>query len=74
MLPKPLYGEAVVWKRLRHPNVVPFLGVSPVSLQLVSRWAPNGTLTEYVSARPHVDRISLVSAMARWTVDSTEFL
>ena len=62
MLSKPLYGEAVVWKRLRHPNVVPFLGVATVSLQLVSKWMPNGTLTDYVSTNPHVDRIGLVSA------------
>lgn len=59
-LSKPFYGEAVVWKRLRHPNVVPFLGVTTTPLQLVSRWMPNGTLTEYVSANPQADRISLV--------------
>ena len=57
---KPFYGEAVVWKRLKHPNVVPFLGVSTTPLQLVSRWMPNGTLTEYVKAKPHANRISLV--------------
>ena len=57
---KPFYGEAVVWKRLKHPNVVPFLGVTTTPLQLVSRWMPNGTITEYVKAKPHVNRISLV--------------
>ena len=57
---QPFYGEAVVWKRLIHPNVVPFLGVTTTPLQLVSKWMPNGTLTEYVNVRPEVDRISLV--------------
>lgn len=57
---KPFYGEAVVWKRLRHPNVVPFLGVTTAPFQLVSRWMPNGTLTDYVNAKHHVNRISLV--------------
>ena len=71
---QPLYGEAVVWKRLRHPNVVPFLGVATASLQLVSKWMPNGTLTEYVSTQPHVDRISLVSVPLRRILGKTDFL
>ena len=62
MLCKPFYREAVVWKRLRHPNVVPFLGVTTTQLWLVSKWMPNGTLTDYVNAKPHVDRIGLVGA------------
>ena len=57
---KAFFGEAVVWKRLRHPNVVPFLGVTTAPLQLVSEWMPNGTLTEYVNTNPGADRISLV--------------
>ena len=56
--------EAVVWKRLRHPNVVPLLGVV-MPLQLVSMWMPNGTLGDFVSAKPNVDRISLVSVSPR---------
>jgi len=64
ILHKPFYGEAVVWKRLRHVNVVPFLGVTTVPLQLVSKWMPNGTLTEYVNARPHADRTSLVRILS----------
>ena len=56
---KASFGEAVVWKRLRHPNVVPFLGAT-APLQLVSEWMPNGTLTEYVNTNPGADRISPV--------------
>ena len=54
------FGEAVVWKRLRYPNVMLFLGVTTTPLQLVSEWMSNGTLTEYVNASPGADRISLV--------------
>ena len=50
-----------MWKRLRHPNVVPFLGVTNTPLQFVSEWMPNGTLTHYVRNSPDANRISLVS-------------
>jgi hypothetical protein len=55
------FKEAVVWKRLRHPNIVPFLGVTIKPLQFVSEWMPNGTLTHYVTGNPSVNRIALVS-------------
>ena len=66
--------EAVVWKRLRHPNVVPLLGVVMMPLQLVSRWMPNGTLVDFVSAKPGVNRISLVSVSPRRPITWTDFL
>ena len=57
---QPFYGEAVVWKRLKHPNVVRFLGVTTSPLQIVTEWMPNGTLLEYIKANPSVDRMGLV--------------
>jgi len=69
MLYKPFYREAVARKRLRHPNVIPFLGVTMTQLQLVSEWMPNRTLTKYVNTKPHVDRISLVSVLPHRIVD-----
>ena len=70
MLYKPFYREAVVWKRLRYPNVVSFLGVTVVAqLQLELKWVPSGTLTGYVNAKPHVDRISLVSVLSHRIFD-----
>lgn len=57
---KPFYGEAVVWKRLMHPNVVRFLGVTTTPLQIVSEWMPNGTLLEFMRVNPSVDRMGLV--------------
>ena len=50
-----------MWKRLRHPNIVPFLGVTMDPFQFVSEWMPNGTVTEYVRKNPSVDRIALAS-------------
>ena len=50
----------MIWKRLRHPNVVPFIGVTSEPLQIVSEWMPNGTLTDYVEKNPDANRIDLV--------------
>ena len=59
---KVFYGDTIVWKRLRHPNVIPSLGVtmSTTPLQLVLEWMPGGTLTKYVNANPRVNRAGLV--------------
>ncbi|KAF9779779.1 kinase-like domain-containing protein [Thelephora terrestris] len=63
-LKKLFFKEAVVWKRLRHPNVVPFLGVTLEPLQFVSEWLPNGTLTHYVTNNPSANRIALLLDVA----------
>ncbi|KAF9789434.1 kinase-like domain-containing protein [Thelephora terrestris] len=61
----PFYGEAVVWKRLSHPNVVQFLGVTTTPLQIVLEWMPNGTLTAHtINSSPQVDRLSLLLDVA----------
>ena len=53
-------GGAAAWKGLKHPDVVPFLGVATAPSRLVSEWMPNGTLTECVNTNPGADGISLV--------------
>ncbi|KAF9779787.1 kinase-like domain-containing protein [Thelephora terrestris] len=63
-LRKLFFKEAVVWKRLRHPNVLPFLGVTLEPLQFASEWMPNGTLTNYVSKNPSANRIALLLDVA----------
>lgn len=45
--------ELGIWKRLNHPNIVPFLGtVSGFgrlgNASLVSSWMPNGTLQDFL--------------------------
>ena len=55
---------AVVWKHMKHPNIVPFLGVTLDPLQLISDRMPGGDLTEYITNHPDVDRISLVSGLS----------
>jgi hypothetical protein len=48
-----------MWKHLRHPNVVPLLGVTLSPYQLISNWMPSGDLLENVK-KPNVDRLGLV--------------
>ena len=49
-----------MWKRLRHPNIVPLLGITLEPLQLISAWMPGGELKEYITKNPDVDQLGLV--------------
>lgn len=63
---KAFYEEAVTWKRLVHPNILPLLGVAIVPrVQLVSSWISGGDLPEYIEKHPDSDRISLLSGVAK---------
>jgi len=52
--------EAVIWKRLTHPNVLPLLGVTITPLQLISNWISGGNLPEYIQKHPDADLLGLV--------------
>ena len=51
-----------MWRRISHPNIVPFLGVTeaPAPLSVVSEWMPNGNVRGYVVYDPEVSRLQLV--------------
>jgi hypothetical protein len=51
-----------MWKRSKHKNIVPFLGVALSPLQLISEWISGGHLTEYIKEHPDADRLGLVCA------------
>ena len=52
--------EAVTWKYLDHPNVLPLLGITIDPLQLVSKWVSSGNMREYIKRHPDADRRRLV--------------
>ena len=56
--------EFVPWKALRHPNVLPLLGVimTETKFAMVSDWMPNGSINEFVEARQDANRFELVSS------------
>src|ERR1700742_183357 len=47
--------EAVVWKRMTHPNVLPLLGVTVTPFQLVSSWMSGGHLPDHLKNNPDAD-------------------
>jgi serine/threonine protein kinase len=57
---KRLCREALVWRQLRHPNVLPFIGLDARTFPynnlpaLLSPWMEHGTLREYIQ-RPAYD-------------------
>ena len=60
--------EAVTWKYLDHPNILPLLGITTDPLQLVSKWVSGGNLREYIKKRPDPDRHRLVGILFVLTV------
>ncbi|KAJ7598719.1 kinase-like domain-containing protein [Mycena floridula] len=60
--------EALVWKQLNHPNVLPFLGVNvelfAPSFCLVSPWMSNGNLMQFLDRHPDFDRRSAITDIA----------
>jgi hypothetical protein len=51
-----------MWGTLRHPNVLPLLGVTMSDNQfaMVSEWMVNGNVNEYVKVHRDVNRFELV--------------
>ena len=60
--PQTFCQEAVIWKRLTHPNIVPLLGITITPFQLISNWMPGGDLPVYIKKHPDQDRLELVCA------------
>ncbi|KAJ7575172.1 kinase-like domain-containing protein [Mycena floridula] len=60
--------EALLWKQLDHPNVLPFLGVTlelfAPSFCLVSPWMSNGNVMQYLEQNPGFSRINAVRDIA----------
>ncbi|KAJ8080052.1 hypothetical protein PM082_016879 [Marasmius tenuissimus] len=63
--------EAIVWKQLRHPNLLPFLGIyylddTREEICLVSPWMDRGNLVQYLKDNPQepIDHLSLISDVA----------
>ena len=57
-----------MWKRLTHPNIVPFVGITMHPLQLVLEGMPKGALAEHLEKTPEANRIGLVSSFSSLSV------
>jgi hypothetical protein len=53
----------VTWKFLRHPNILPLIGVtmSEAHFAMISDWMANGNINEFVKAHPDANRLELVN-------------
>ncbi|KAJ7113531.1 hypothetical protein C8R44DRAFT_796689, partial [Mycena epipterygia] len=54
--------EALIWRQLFHPNLLPFFGLFYLGkrLCLVSPWMENGNILKFLSKESHkIDRLSL---------------
>jgi hypothetical protein len=60
--PQEFYGDAALWVKLNHPNILRCFGVTVDQLQIVMDWMPNGKAIEYVQAHKHADRVCLVNS------------
>ncbi|KAJ6476335.1 kinase-like domain-containing protein [Mycena sanguinolenta] len=61
--------EALLWKDLRHPHILPFLGIDadsfPSFLCMVSPWMENGTVINYLKTHGHANIDRLLSEIAQ---------
>ncbi|KAF8143034.1 kinase-like domain-containing protein, partial [Mycena galopus ATCC 62051] len=61
--------EALVWQRLRHPCVLPFIGIDcetfPPSLCMVSPWMENGTALKFLNDNGRTGVNKLLSQIAQ---------
>ena len=59
-IPQMFNQVVAVSKHLKHPNIVPLLGVTTEPLELISEWMPGGELLGYIAGHPDADRLSLL--------------
>ena len=54
--------EVVTWNALRHPNVLPLLGVTMTEnlFVAVSEWMAKGNINEFVKVNAKAERLELV--------------
>ncbi|KAJ7587317.1 kinase-like domain-containing protein, partial [Mycena floridula] len=66
--PQDFCKEALIWRQLKHPNILPFWGISktvfPDKLCLVAPWMEAGNIISYLEAYPTADRKSLLLQVA----------
>jgi serine/threonine protein kinase len=63
---KDFSSEAVLWRQLSHPNILPFYGIyrlddAPLNLCLTAPWMENGNAVDFLKQYPETDCINLVS-------------
>ena len=57
--------EVVSWRALRHPNVLPLIGVMATEAEfaMVSAWMTNGNINQFVEEHQDINRFELVGSL-----------
>ena len=60
--PQRFCKEAVIWRHLRHPNILPLIGVAVGHERclMVSNWMENGTINKFIEKNRDANRMNLV--------------
>ncbi|KAF8904847.1 kinase-like domain-containing protein [Mucidula mucida] len=65
---KAVCHEALVWRQLRHPNVLPFVGINndlfAPCFCLISEWMKNGNIMGFLLDHPNHDRLQSIVDIA----------
>ncbi|KDQ13368.1 hypothetical protein BOTBODRAFT_33689 [Botryobasidium botryosum FD-172 SS1] len=63
---KLIFHECRVWQELRHPNILPFLGLAKIDSinYMVSPFMKNGNVLDYLRKSPDIDRLKLIAQIA----------
>ncbi|KAK0496655.1 kinase-like domain-containing protein, partial [Armillaria luteobubalina] len=60
--------EALVWRNVKHPNILPFLGINKEifapSFCLISPWMDNGNIMSFLSHHPRTDCLKSIIDVA----------
>lgn len=71
---KEFCSEVLVWRQLKHPNILPFIGASTELFSprfcFISLWMDRGDIMSYLKQNPHHDRFAAVCQI----VDGVEYL
>ncbi|KIY62613.1 kinase-like protein [Cylindrobasidium torrendii FP15055 ss-10] len=61
--------EALLWRQLDHPNILPFLGINDElfypSFCLISPWLENGSVNNFLKSNPSFDRMECIIDITR---------
>lgn len=64
-----------MWRALRHPNVLPLIGVTMTRSEfaMISDWMENGNINDFVKANPDVNRLELLCCLFKVSLSSLKF-
>ncbi|KZT61289.1 kinase-like protein [Calocera cornea HHB12733] len=62
------HREMLIWSKLRHPNILPFLGSAQFGSAapcFVSPWIAHGDVGAYIKSTPTADRVRIIRGMVQ---------